>query len=150
MGNCDTIIGVHSSFFLVGDNMNIKKIILQFTKFSFVGVICTVLDYLLLAVLHEVVGIDELVSSAIAFSLSVIVNYLLSMQFVFKSEIESRRREFIIFVTLSIIGLILNQILMYIGVRLLDIHYLIFKVAATFIVLIYNFFTRKIFIEKSI
>lgn len=128
----------------------IKALIVQFIKFSFVGVICTLIDYLLLAFLHEIVGVDELISSAISFSVSLVINYFLSMRFVFKSKIESRHREFITFVILSILGLLLNQLLMYIGVRVLNIHYLIFKVVATVVVLIYNYITRKIFIEKSI
>lgn len=128
----------------------LKELIVQFIKFSFVGGTCFLIDYLLLAVLHEVVSLSVLFSSAISFSVSVVANYLLSMRFVFKSQIESRKKEFIIFVTLSIIGLLLNQLLMYIGIDILNIHYLIFKILATAVVLVYNYITRKIFIEKSI
>lgn len=128
----------------------LKELIIQFIKFSIVGGTCFLIDYLLLAFCHEILGVEVLISSAISFSVSVVANYLLSMRFVFKSKISNRRREFIIFVTLSVIGLALNQLLMYIGVDILKIHYLIFKLLATFIVLIYNYITRKIFIEKSL
>ena len=128
----------------------LKELIIQFINFCIVGGTCFLIDYLLLAFCHEILGIEVLISSAISFSVSVVANYLLSMRFVFKSKISNRRREFIIFVTLSVIGLALNQLLMYIGVDILKIHYLIFKLLATFIVLIYNYITRKIFIEKSL
>ena len=52
------------------------------------------------------------------------------------------------FIILSIIGLGLNQLIMYLGVDLLHIYYMFCKVLATIIVMIYNFITRKIFIEK--
>ena len=59
----------------------------------------------------------------------------------------SRRREFIIFVVLSVLGLGLNNFCMYAGVEFFHIHYLVTKIGATVIVAIFNFVTRKIFLD---
>ena len=57
-------------------------------------------------------------------------------------------KEVLLFAILSVIGLGVNQLVMYLGVDLLNIHYMLCKIIATIIVMIYNFVTRKIFIEK--
>lgn len=90
-----------------------KKLIEQIMKFGVVGVLCFVIDYGLMIFLTEVFGISYLISSGISFSVSVIVNYKLSLKFVFKTD-ENRNKiiEFIIFVVLSVIGLGINQVLM--------------------------------------
>ncbi len=121
----------------------------QLFKFGLVGVIAAIVDVGVLVVLKELLKIDVLVSSAISFSVSVTVNYLLSMTFVFKSKKQSKLKEFIIFVLLSIGGLCLNQLILWFGVRFTSVYYLLIKVLAMIIVPIYNFITRKIFLEAK-
>lgn len=121
----------------------------QLLKFGIVGVLCFIIDYGLMVVLTETAGIQYLLSCGIAFSVSVIVNYFLSMHFVFLSRDDiTKKTEFIVFVVLSISGLLLTEILMWIGVSLVNIHYMITKIFVTAIVTIYNFVTRKLFLEK--
>ena len=81
--------------------------------------------------------------------ISFIVNYILSMLFVFKSKESSKLKEFLIFVILSVGGLLLNQLIMWIGTEIMSFYYLWVKVFVTFFVPLYNFVTRKIFIEKK-
>lgn len=126
-----------------------KKLIIQLIKFGIVGVIATLIDLAVLMVLKEILYIDVLVASAAAFLVSVIANYILSMLFVFKSGKNSKVKEFVIFVVLSIGGLLLNQFIMWIGTEIMTIYYLWVKVFALVFVPIYNFITRKIFLEKK-
>ncbi len=117
-------------------------------KFGVVGVIAFVIDYGLMVLLTEVFGINYLVSATISFTVSVIFNYLASMRYVFShKEGMSRRREFVIFVVLSVIGLGINNGLMWIGTGLLGISYLITKLFATVVVMLWNFITRKKFLD---
>ena len=126
-----------------------KKLIIQLIKFGIVGVIATLIDLAVLMVLKEILYIDVLVASAAAFLVSVIANYILSILFVFKSGKNSKVKEFVIFVVLSIGGLLLNQFIMWIGTEIMTIYYLWVKVFALVFVPIYNFITRKIFLEKK-
>lgn len=127
-----------------------KKLLAQFMKFGVVGVIAFVIDYGLLALLTELFGINYLVSATISFTASVVFNYVASMRYVFThKEGMSRRREFVIFVVLSVIGLLINNGCMWAGVELLGIHYLLTKIVATAIVMIWNFVTRKIFLDAG-
>ena len=94
-----------------------KKLIAQFMKFGVVGFIAFIIDYGLLALLTEVFGINYLISATVSFTVSVIFNYIASMRYVFThKEDMSRRREFIIFVVLSVIGLLINNAIMWAGV----------------------------------
>lgn len=127
-----------------------KKLIAQFMKFGVVGVIAFCIDYGILALLTEVFGVNYLVSATISFTVSVVFNYVASMRYVFThKEGMSKRREFIVFVVLSVIGLGINNLCMWAGVELFGIHYLITKIGATAIVMVWNFVTRKIFLDAG-
>ena len=126
-----------------------KKLVAQLFKFGIVGVIAMLIDVGVLTFLKEIVGMGVLVSAAIGFSVSVTANYVLSMLFVFKGKGGSKVKEFIVFVTLSVIGLGINQLIMWLGTDYTAFHYLLVKVFATFLVMIYNFVSRKIFLEKK-
>ena len=138
-----------------------KNLIKQFLKFGIVGAISFVVDFTLYPVCNFL-GCPYLISGIIGFVVSVIVNYLLSMKFVFERRDDmSRKKEFIIYVVLSTIGLGLNELLLYICV---DIVYansdfltglygdrmaeIVAKVFATGVVMIYNFVSRKLILEK--
>ena len=126
-----------------------KKLIIQLIKFGIVGVIATLIDLAVLMLLKEFMHVDVLAASAVAFSVSVIANYILSMLFVFKSRGNSKVKEFLVFVILSIGGLLLNQFIMWIGTEIMTAYYLWVKAFALVFVPIYNFITRKIFLEKK-
>lgn len=127
-----------------------KKLISQIFKFGIVGGSAFVIDYGIMIVLTEVVGINYLISSGISFAVSVIYNYILSVRWVFEVEKNGdKRKEFIVFIVLSLIGLALNQLLMWVTVSGIHIFYMVAKILVTVVVMIYNFITRKLFLEKK-
>ncbi len=126
------------------------KLIKQIIKFGIVGGLCFVIDYGLMIFLTEVMSINYLISSGISFSVSVIVNYILSLKYVFETDKNKNKvKECLIFIGLSIIGLGINQVIMWLCVDKLNIFYMIAKIAATIIVMVYNFVTRKLILEKK-
>lgn len=120
----------------------------QFTKFALVGFTSLAVDYLLLIVLVELLHVDYLVGTTLAFIASVVVNYFLSMRFVFERRDDlSRKREFTIFALLSAIGLGLNDLFMFVGVAFLSVGYQAMKLISTFMVTWYNYFSRRRFLD---
>ena len=98
-----------------------NKLLMQIIKFLVVGGIAFIIDYLLLIVCKEVFNIDVLISAAIAFSISVIFNYIFSILWVFSvDKNKSSSSQFVIFFVLSVIGLIITEIIMWIGTSLLN------------------------------
>lgn len=125
-----------------------KKLFAQFMKFGVVGVIAFLIDFGVMVLLTEAFGVPYIISTTISFVVSVIFNYVASMRYVFKRKDDmSRRREFIIFVALSVAGLGINDLFMWLMVDHLFIDYRISKIVVTFIVAVWNFVTRKIFLE---
>lgn len=124
-----------------------NKLIKQIIKFGIVGVIAFVIDYGTLVILKELFNINLFISTEIAFIISVIVNYILSIKFVF--DVKNKNNNFIPFIILSFMGLLLTELIMYIGVDKIKITYLIVKIVATIIVMVFNFITRKILLENK-
>lgn len=131
--------------------MNKKKQLLQqIIKFGFVGGSAFVIDAGLLFVLTEFLHVHYLLSGMISFTASVIYNYILSVRWVFDAKKDGNKtQELMVFLGLSVIGLGINQLFMWIFVDKAGIHYMLSKIIATFIVMVYNFITRKIFIERK-
>ena len=125
-----------------------NKLLMQIFKFGIVGGTAFIIDYGIFTILSQLLGIHYLIASIISFSISVIYNYILSIKWVFDVSKKQTTKEFIIFVILSVIGLGLNSLIMYLTHDLMGIHEMIGKIIATAIVMVYNFITRKIFIEK--
>lgn len=140
-----------------------KKLFAQIFKFAIVGGISFVVDFVVYGVMCNVLGIHYIISGVAGFFVSVVVNYLLSMKFVFVSKEDMRKdKEFVIFVILSLIGMLLNSVILFICIDLIymnwlwlnqlidiEIMNLAAKIIATGIVMVYNFVTRKIFLEKK-
>lgn len=127
----------------------VPTLLRQIYRFGLTGGLCFLIDYFLLALLVEIAGFPALAASAVSFSVSVAVNYLLSVRYVFERRAETGRlRELAVFLALSLAGLGLNQLLMYFGTAGLGVHYLLVKLAATAIVMVYNFISRKLFLER--
>lgn len=121
----------------------------QVFRFSIVGGLAFGIDYGLLFVLTEVGDIHYLVSATCSFTAATVFNYIYSMKYVFSGRQDiGKFSQFMIFVILSACGLGMNNLLMRWSVENVHIHYMLAKVAATFIVSIFNFVTRKMFLEN--
>lgn len=94
--------------------------------------------------------IATVISTGVGFTVSLIVNYILSVVFVFSDKGNSKTKTgFLLFVVLSVIGLGINMLGMYLGYDLCHINEWIVKILMTIIVLVYNYITRKLFIFKK-
>lgn len=130
-----------------------KKLIEQILKFGVVGIFATVIDFGVLYVLSQPLGMDPVISAGISFCVSLVFNYVASMRYVFTHrEDMSRSREFVIFLVLSLISLAINEAIMAAGVAVLGSSALAVmgtKVLATAIVMVWNFVSRKKWLDAG-
>ena len=125
-----------------------RKLLIQIFKFAIVGGTAFVIDFVFLYIFREFCHFPVLISNTLSFCISVIYNYIASVKWVFDVNKEKdAKKQFVIFIVFSVIGLILNNVIMWITVDFLSIYYLLAKIIATIIVMIFNFVTRKIFLE---
>ena len=123
-----------------------NKLIKQILRFGLVGGIAFLIDYGIFTLL-TLLGVNYLIANVISFSVSVIFNYVASIKWVFDAK-KQTPKDAVIFIVLSFIGLGINELLLYVGVDKLHINELLMKLVATAIVMVYNFITRKIIVEK--
>lgn len=117
----------------------------QLIRYGFVGGVAFVADYASLYLLTEWAGMPYLLSAAVAFIVGLTVNYLLSNLIVFKTHrLSNRWAEFIVFAGIGIVGLGLNELIMYACSDGIGLHYMVSKLISTVLVFFWNFFARKL------
>lgn len=125
-----------------------EHLLIQIFKFGIVGVVATIIDFFFLYVFKEVCQFEVVVANTLSFGISVVYNYFASLVFVFDVNPEkSQKKNFIIFIIFSVIGLFLNDLIVWVVTDKLRVHYLLSKVIATVFVMVFNFVTRKKFLE---
>ena len=110
----------------------------QFFIFSAVGIIGTAAHFATLALLVETVGLDPLPASLCGFAVGALVNYLLNRRLTFRSHAR-HSAALPKFLTVALLGAALNTLLMYLGLHLLHLHYLLAQALAALLVLFWNF-----------
>lgn len=137
-------------------NIDVKRLLEQIIKFGIVGVIAFIIDfglYTLLVHLHW----NAVLAGALSFCISLIFNYLASMRFVFVHRPDMARwMEFLIFLVSSVIGLGINELIIWLGTEVIltpsagqnnhttyTIYAIGSKLVATVIVMVWNFIIRK-------
>lgn len=120
------------------------KTSVQLFKYFFVGGIAYTVDFGSLYFLTDIAKVHYLISAAIAFTLGLITNYSLSILWVFsKRTLTNKRLEFIVFSIIGLVGLSLNEVIIWFFTEWIHFHYLISKVFSTVVVFFWNFFARK-------
>lgn len=151
------------------NNNKFKKLIVQLLKFGIVGGLSFVIDFIITMIVSAIlrkIGMSvenaATIGGFFGFCISLIFNYFMSMKFVFeRKDGMDRRKEFLIFAILSAIGLGLNELILYYGVVICNktIPNMVetkptlvtagVKIVATAIVMVYNFISRKMTLEKK-
>jgi putative flippase GtrA len=126
-----------------------ERTIIQLFRYVFVGGAAFIVDFGLLFILTDFFGVYYLVSAAIAFILGLIVNYVLSISWVFNNrKLDSSTLEFGVFSLIGIVGLGLNEVFIWFFTAEVGFYYLISKIISAIIVLFWNFFARKYVLFK--
>ena len=120
----------------------------QIRNFLIVGFLSFFVDYILLFVFTEFCNMMYLIAAALSFSIYTVVCYLLSMRFVFKGkEGRKKTKEFAMFFGLNLIGLGINESLMWLMVSRVGMYYMLAKIFVEAVVMVWNYISRKLFIE---
>lgn len=147
-------------------SINKKEIL----KFLIVGGIATIIDFVVMSVFIYVTCISlfdgfiqvflsgkqlapswvVIIGTGLGFFVSLIFNYFLSCFFVFSNGRKGKPvHKFLSFTLLSLVGLGIHVLGMYIGYDCLGINEWIIKIVLTFVVLVFNYITRKKFVFKG-
>jgi putative flippase GtrA len=115
----------------------------QFFKFLVVGFIATAIHFVVMIFLVQVFSVRPVSASTAGYASGALVNYHLNRKFTFSSSVPhslamSR------FLLVSGVGLLINSLAMYLLAHSLQFNYVASQVAATIIVLMWNFTLSKL------
>ena len=147
---CIRFVRFFLKLFHIRVNKEKEHLLIQIFKFLLVGGIATIIDFVFLYLFRDIVKLNLILANTLSFIISVTYNYIASISFVFNvNNGKSKKKNFILFITVSIIGLIINNIILYIVTKMFKLYYILSKVIATIFVMIFNFITRKRFLENK-
>ncbi len=142
----------------MGKNKRLGEVI----RFCITGGVCFLIELVALILLRDTVGLDTLIATPIAFLISVIVNYLMCITWVFDGAGEQGNKQKIGFLVTSVMGLLLNELLMWLfrvafgeDTVVLTVFsfavtmYMVNKCLATIIVMVWNYFTKRWILKKG-
>ena len=132
-------------------------------RFVITGGVCFLVEFAALVLLRDACGLDTLIATPITFLISVALNYLLCVKWVFIGVEQQDSSAKAGFLVTSVMGLLLNELLMLLfralfgedGVVLsLPVFtvtmYMINKVLSTGIVMVWNYFTKRAILKKGL
>lgn len=117
-----------------------KIIAQQFSRFFIVGTLSAITQFLILITLVEGFNTKPIWSSALGYIGGALINYYLNHLFTFKSKL-SHRKALLRFSLNSLLGLLLNMLLM--AIFLSYYPYLISQILASGIILTWNFLIHR-------
>ncbi len=122
---------------------------IQFLRYTIVGGVAFVVDFAFLYLFTNNLKIYYLVSAGISFILGLVVNYFLSKTWVFnRASLNNRLLEFGVFALIGVVGLVINELFIWVFTDKIHIYYLLSKILATIFVFLWNFFARKFILYK--
>ncbi|HEV2412556.1 MAG TPA: GtrA family protein [Candidatus Saccharimonadales bacterium] len=120
---------------------------IQFFRYLFVGGFSAAVNLAALFVLTSLMHIQYLVSEGLAFLIATIINYILSILWIFQRS-NRFRLEFTLFTLVGVGGLGLNELVLWFCVSKIGLEYLVGEVFAIAVVMIWNFGLRKLMFTR--
>ena len=124
----------------------------EIIKYLIIGVLTTALNYYIFAILVNNVKIEMHISNIIAWLISVIFAYFTNKLLVFESksfQFNVLKKEILSFATARVLSLVLEEIILYVFVNILNMNKLIIKLIANAIVVVVNYILSKFIIFKN-
>lgn len=136
---------------------NIKRIVIQliyrfnqFIKFSFIGVINTLIDFLVFSISFKLLNLNYLLCQVLGYSCGVINSFIFNKRITFNDNEKGLTNlyKFIKFICINLLSLAISMVILDICIKKLNINVYISKIIATIISQLINFFSYKYFVFK--
>ena len=122
-----------------------KLFFLKFLKFCLVGFSGMVIDFGTTWVLKEKIKLNKYISNSIGFILAATSNYVWNRIWTFESTDSGIVTEYLSFIGISIIGLVINNFVIYLLSDRLKMNFYLSKVFAIGVVTLWNFLMNFFF-----
>jgi len=119
---------------------------ITFLKFFIAGGFCGLLDLLLLYFFTDIFGLWYLHSGILSFIIVSVISFLLNKKITFRDKNENYKSQYLRYVFIILIGMIINNSFLYVFTDILGIWYVISRVFSSLIALIWNYTASKKFV----
>ena len=119
-----------------------KTFILKFFKFGAVGLSGLLVDYAFTYLFKEIFKVQKYVANSIGFTIAATSNYVLNRIWTFESDNPEIISEYSSFLIISLIGLGLNNLILWMIVSRFKINFYLAKFFAICVVTLWNFFAN--------
>jgi putative flippase GtrA len=119
--------------------MMVEILLLKFLKFCIVGASGMAVDFGTTWLLKEKARINRYIANSCGFILAATTNYLLNRFWTFQSENGHIVTEYLTFILISVVGLAINNLVVYIISDRLKMNFYLAKLFAVCIVTLWNF-----------
>lgn len=113
--------------------------ILKFLKFAAVGLSGLIVDYAFTYLFKEIFKVQKYISNSIGFTIAASSNYVLNRLWTFESENPEIAFEYTSFLIISLIGLGINNLILWFIVSRFKINFYVAKFFAICVVTLWNF-----------
>jgi len=120
-------------------NILSTDIAIKFAKFGIVGFSGVIVDFSLTYLFKEKLKVQKYIANAIGFTSAASSNYYLNRIWTFNSHNPEIAMEYTRFLGISLIGLLINTLVIYLLVSKTKSNFYLAKLVAIFIVTIWNF-----------
>ena len=117
-------------------------------KFSLIGIIGVVINFLITFLLKEYLKVNKYVSNSFGYLIAISFNFLANKFFTFKSDSSEIYDEVFKFIIVTSIGILINHIVVYLLTEKKNMNFYFSKIAAVIVVFIWNFTLHSIFTFK--
>lgn len=122
-----------------------KAFLLRFLRFCCVGLSGTAVDFGLTWFFKEIVKVPKFLANTIGFVCAATSNYILNRIWTWGSDNPAVGTEYAKFFAVSLIGLGINTLILYICNEKIKMNFYFSKVLATGVVMLWNFFANNYF-----
>src|SRR6266853_514858 len=124
-----------------------KTVVQEAIRYAAVSACALIIDISLLFILVHYLSWWYVAAATTSFLVGLLVGYVLSVTLVFKyRRLNDRRIEFASFASIGVVGLAINAAVIFFGVKVLGVHYLIAKCGAAGFTFVWNFVARRQFL----
>ena len=119
--------------------------IIQFIKFCVVGASGLLVDFGITYLCKEKIKLNKYIANSLGFIAAASSNYLLNRMWTFENTDPNISTQYLLFIIISLIGLGINNGVIYLVLRKRDYNFYIVKVFAVAVVTLWNFFMNFFF-----
>lgn len=116
--------------------------LIKFLKFGIVGFSGLIIDFAITYLLKEKARLSPYIANAAGFLVAASSNWYLNRVWSFESRNNQLFDEYLAFLVVSLLGLIINTFVLYLGMKRLKLNFYLAKVLAIAITTIWNFFAN--------